>query len=1350
MMHRLVPNFIIEQFVAGKLSGKFQAAALFVDISGFSALTDELMSQGQHGAEVLVTIIRAVFKPLMQSVYEQGGFVATLAGDAFTALFPIDDPQTGGYSNALAAAWMIQDRMLRVAVQDDTPDGAPSLAVKVGVAEGMIDWGIVQSEDNRRAAYYFRGGAIDDCASAEHCAAPGEVILASGFYAAVMESVYAKQVKWVSELGGYYKVAQITRPLPAPRKVNLSPVDLEATSHFHPSTLVTQSYGGEFRHVVNLFIRLPTVRTEAQLAIFMQSLFTLQDRYGGLFNRLDFGDKGSHLLLFWGAPVAHENDIERALNFVLDLQTQTSIPINAGVTYRIAHAGFVGSHLREEYTCFGKGVNLAARFMTQAARGEIWLDEAVAQRAKQHYDLDFEGAMNFKGFAEPQRVYVLIERQEDIEALPQGHLVGRQTELGQLTDFIAPLKEGRFAGVMLIVGEAGIGKSRLVHDFLTDHTSHDLENCQVFLAQADEILHSAFTPFRYWLRRYFGQSGTQSEARNKRAFNRALDRLIDLTGDKGLAGELDRTRSFLGALVNLHWPDSLYEQLEPQGRHENTFLGLLGLLQAESLQQPVIVRLEDAHWLDEASRAFLAQLVQALTADDRKSYPIALIITSRLVGREIVPGDLAYQQIHLARLADDQLDRLAQDQLGAAAVPSLLALLAERAEGNPFFAEQILRYLKGQDLLVLTPEGWSVTQMPDIALLPTDVRAVLVARLDQLAQDVKEVVQAAAVLGREFEIQLLSRMLQDNQDLPNKLDQVEKVGIWTLLNELHYIFRHALLRDAAYHMQLLAQRQKLHALAMTSLEDLYDQDLAPHAGELAYHAEQAGRVEKARIYLQQAGDAAREAYENSLAINYYSRALALVPGDDTETRCQLLLAREDVQHLLGERDSQQTDLKALIDLVEGSGDLHTQAEIALRRSRYAGAIGDHLTAIGAAQEAVEVALKSGRTAQAAQGYRYWGWYLMRQTAYEEANQRLEAGLIQAREIRNAGLEADCLNALGALALEIGDYNVASEHYRQAGVLYQQSNNKAGEARIWNNQGATASNQGQYAEAIPYYEKALEIRRQIGDRRAEGNTLYNLGGACRALGRFSRARDCYENALAITRQVGDRRGEGLALNSLGLLAANLGKFALATQYGEQSLETFEHIGDRMLISTARTNLGSYAIDRGHFEKAREHYQVCLEIAQEIERPSNEGYALWGLGEVLLHLDQPEQATDYFETARLKWQVLGWPAEVIESEAGLARAALALNDLDKAAALVEKILPALDSGALSSSDQHFLIYLTCVRVLEARGDSRTAAVLEQAHTKLQEQATNIPEINARQSFLEIPYHRQLIEVFQNLQQ
>ena len=200
--------------------------------------------------------------------------------------------------------------------------------------------------------------------------------------------------------------------------------------------------------------------------------------------------------------------------------------------------------------------------------------------------------------------------------------------------------------------------------------------------------------------------------------------------------------------------------------------------------------------------------------------------------------------------------------------------------------------------------------------LPTDVRAVMIARLDRLTQQVKETVQTASILGREFEVRVLSEMLNADEKFLWCVAQAENANIWAPLTEIEYIFRHALLRDAAYSMQLLARQRELHGLAVSAMEAVYHDDLKSHYGELAYHAEKADLKDKALHYLILAGKLSLSVYQNHQAIDYFTRALALVSGDDLRMRFDILIERAEAYYRVGDFDTQSRDLDALEDLAQ--------------------------------------------------------------------------------------------------------------------------------------------------------------------------------------------------------------------------------------------------------------------------------------------------------------------------------------------------------------------------------------------------------------------------------------------------
>ncbi|MGD8806057.1 MAG: AAA family ATPase, partial [Chloroflexota bacterium] len=1039
---------------------------------------------------------------------------------------------------------------------------------------------IVTSEDERRATYYFEGPAIDGSAQAEHAAPAGEIICTTNLYA------YADSLLAVEGLAGdgdLCRVLALGQGAPGGLPVSRPPFDEEAMSRFFPAEIVRQERSGEFRQVLSVFINLPTVRTEDQLDIFVRSVFNLQDKYGGLFNRVDFGDKGSNLLMFWGAPVTYENDVDRALNFILDLQAKTSIPINAGVTYRIAHAGFVGSPLREEYTCYGRGTNLAARFMTTASRGEIWLDEHAARLAEKRFDIEYEGQLAFKGFAEKQKVFVLFEAKEDGETFYDRPMVGRHVEMDALTDFVEPLWRGQPTGVMIIWGEPGMGKSRLVHEFSQSDVIKEAGALWA-LCQSDEILRESFNPFRYWLKRYFNQSATQSELRNKRSFNRRLDGLIANTEDESLATELDRTRSFLGATLDLFWPDSLYAGLDAPGRYENTILGLLALIQAESLRQPLIVQLEDMHWIDEASREFVIRLADAMKTDSGHTYPIALIATSRHEGPgcPLAEGEEC-QEIDLAQLSRESLRDLALSILGGLIAEPLLDLIEDRAEGNPFFAEQIVRYLVESDLLAEGLQGWQMKHEKR-RLLPADVRSVLIARLDRLAQEVKDVVQTAAVLGREFEVALLIRMLHNDQQTWDCINAAEEAAVWSALNQMRYIFKHALLRETAYRMQVRARRQALHRLATQALETLYADDLAHHYTELAYHSEHAGLAAAAADYYLKAAKQAISRGTLADALNYLDQAEALAPEDQTETRWNVLVQQASALGMLGNPEGNKEKARKALSLSQAMGDDEKVAEAHLL-------LGDAARLMGDDQAALT---------------------------------EFDAGLAASRRIGTRVMEALLLGIKTATLNRLGRTEEAAIVAKDALALADDLDNETVLVRILTNAANLYIGVGDNGQAAELLTRQVEINRRQGNQVGLAYGLLNLGYNQQMLGQYELAKAAISESLQVTMTMGAARLSAYNRLNLGLAEIRVRQLDSARREIEEARQALIEVDDRFGIAASHSYLGMALESDGQPEQAAASYEIAEQMMAELSATGYAIDAIAGRGRCALLLDDKAQA------------------------------------------------------------------------------------------------------------------------------
>ena len=1303
-MHRVVPELIVDKYRNGEWNGEFQAVGLFLDLTGFSSMTDALMQHGQNGAEVLTNLMHGVFDPLVENIFNHGGKIVSFAGDGIMALFPVNDSPTEMALHALTAAWTIQDTLL-TNPERQTVYGNFHFSVKIGIALGSVSWGILRSTGGGIATYYFRGSAVEEASNAEHTARAGQIILTEDIRPLLRDVIRVSPHTYFHLLDGF--AVEMPRPIP----VVFPPVDLEISRLFMPEEVITQNVRGEFRQIVNLFMRFPDLSYE-ELQKLTQVVFELHDQYGGLINRLDFGDKGCNMLMLWGAPVTYENDISRALNFILDLKARVDFPVTAGVTYYIAHAGYLGSAMCEDYTCYGWGVNLASRFMMSAPDGIIWTDERIARRVKNQFEFEYSGSQFFKGFAAEEKVYSIVGRKSQ-ELFYQGEFVGREVELPRLVDYIQPLWQGKFAGLTVIWGDAGAGKSRLMYELKASLSSGG-KNFLWALCNADQILRRSFNPFRYWLFRYVGIDPATDNALQIQAFDTKLNYLIENTHDPELAGELDRLRTVLGSLLDLHWSESFYEQLDAEGRYNNSFNSLLALIKAESLRQPVLLVIEDAHFLDEDSKTFLPRLKRALQAGNRE-YPVGILVCSRPASvstETFLIDSLVDQSLDLGGLSVQALSDLAQIYLGGVASPELIRLLEARSEGNPYFAEQILIYLKEENLLEMSHTGWRLMHRLQETALPTDIRALLVARLDQLPRRVRDVVQTAAVLGREFSVHPLARMVQDQTYLHHEIAEAERAHVWLAIRPFQYFFTHALLRDAAYTMQTHASRVELHALALHAMEMVYREEVHHHYGELAHHAERAVLTGKAFLYLRHAAKAAADSYQNSEAVDYYTRALAFVLPEDLATQYDLLAERVELYSRMGKRDLQWKDLTALERWAEALNDEDRIAKALMLRSSYYYVTGDYLNSIDCAQRAEQLSGSMSNTELGLYTRLVWSLALHRLGRLDEAMQHAQDTLERDRAARNRKEEARALTSMGLIALD----------------------------------------QKEPAKAQKYLIEALEIAREIKDPSLEARTLNNLAMSEQSVNRNYRiAREYYEQSYKIAREIGDRNAESFSLSNVGFIAGMQGDFLAARSYHEQSLVVAREIGNRYFEIYTLINLSAVTGIQNEVQLALQYAQQAAEKSRQISEEAGEAWAMLYVGHACLLQDKFQEAESAYRQSleiRIK---LDQPSLSMEPIGGLAEVHIRTNDLASASHEIEKILGFLESGStLDGTDQPLRVYYACYLFLERTRDPRSRQILQTAMKLLEMEVSRFSDENARKRYIEnIPWRQAIWQTGQAYQ-
>jgi len=1276
---------------------------MFLDLSGFSTMTDELMKHGQHGAEVLAGLMHGVFDPLVESIFSYGGKIVGFAGDGIMALFPVESDAKSMALNALASAWGLQRSLLKNP-ERQTVYGKFRFSIKIGLASGDVAWGILRSDDRENATYFFRGSSVDESADAEHHANAGDIVITEGMSDLLEDAITTQP------FGSFHRFGGFRCEVPTAPPAVLQPLDLDVARLFMPEEIIKEDVRGEFRQIVNLFMRFPDLPDE-KLQETIRVVFELREKYGGLLNRLDFGDKGCNLLMLWGAPVAYENDIGRSLHLVLDLQARVDFPITAGVTYYIAHAGYLGSVMCEDYTCYGWGVNLASRFMMSAPPGQIWVDDRIARRVSSRFDIEYIGDQQFKGFSAEQRVNLLRGHKQAMELIFQGELIGREKELTQLETFVEPLWEGGFAGLLLVMGDAGIGKGHLVHGF----RSSELFGKHIALwalCQSNQILRQSFNPFRNWLLRYFDLLSARTVDEKKQVFDSKLQELITSTPNAELAQELDRLRSVLGALVDLSWVDSLYEQLDAEGRYNSTLLALITLIKAESLKQPLLLYLEDTQFIDGDTLNFLPRLKRAILAG-KESYPIAIIATSRIQGGDpSLDRDLIDRQIDLKGLSLEAVARLVEILLGGVPSVGLVKLVMERSEGNPYFVGQIVRYMQEENLIEMSDLGWNQVRRVRDLLLPGDIRAVLVARLDQLAHKVKDVVQTASVLGREFAVRVLEQMADDVGEVGQCLLDAEQHAVCVHQGENHYIFTHGLLRDAAYTMQMRARRRELHALAVNALENIYAEDLKYHYPELAHHSEQAQLREESQHYFTLAGRSSADAYENSQAADYFTRALAHTPDDDLAAQFDLVMERVELYSRMGKRDLQLKDLNSLEQWAEKLGDADRIAKASMLYAAYYFLTGDYPNAIESARSAEGFSDAIADTNLALYTQVVWTTALLRLGRLDEAMQRAWETLSRDRVAGNRKEEGRALTVMGLIALEQKKPASAQKYLIEALEIAREIKDPGLETRTLNNLAMSeGAINGNYALAREYYEQSYEIARKIGDRFAECVALGNLGFAAGMQGDFPAARSYHEQSLAVARETSNQSQEILTLINLSAVAGIQNEASSALQYSQQAAELAEKISDRVGEAWAMLYMGHAHLLQGDLQQAQLAYQNSIRIRHELNQT----------------------------------------ALSMEPLAGLAETFIKANDLEAASRETERILNFLESGsALDGTEEPLRVYHVCYLTLEKKQDPRAKQVLQSAIQLLEAQVSKFGDETARKRYIEnIPWRRAIWEKARMLQ-
>ncbi|MDZ4085943.1 MAG: tetratricopeptide repeat protein [Tabrizicola sp.] len=1137
----LCPKFILDHHRAGRSDGVIDACAIDIDISGFSRVTDALSARGPEGAELLADVIRAIFEPLTACVHEFGGFVANYVGDGFLALFPQAPGLEDALRRGLAAGWEMR-QTIRSRHKFRTPFGTFEINARIGIAEGQVRWRIFGDPQGRRHIYYFDGSPIVEVAKVRQLAGLGELFATSASAARFAEVATTRPTG--DDLACHVENVD---NLPLPSVLEPAPVAVDPlVAEFVPESIATASGTGEFRQTVNLFLKVEF--PDRDLDRFVQAIFQAQDRFGGFINGLTDGDKGCSALVFWGAPIATEDDIGRALEFCSHVLTRPDLTISAGLTCGLAHAGFSGSTRQAVYTCSSRHVNLAARFMSAAKPGALYLDRAARDHALERFETDFVGNLELKGFSEPQPVYALGPRKvSQTRVATTGEIVEREAELSELLGTVETVFQTGQAGAAAVIGSAGSGKTAVLtaleERVLALVAKGAAPDARIVRLTAETGLGRPFGPFRKALETVLGLAGVAAGDQRRTTFDAALARLQTGTDSVPVKEELGLVRFYLAALVDVNLAGSTFAQV-PELRTRNIARALIVALQALAGSRRLIVIADDLNAFDADSLDSLRQLT------DQTAVPVAVIASSRLDDRGEVPAlpfapERLVTTISMRPLSAEAVRVVAETALGAPVSTRVVDYLLAKTGGNPLYLEQLILTLNTSGDFLHRGAGQTtrVELAPNAsAHIPQGLSGVLVARIDRLPARLKSVIQVAAVLGYEFEVPLLAAMLGDDALVAGALEAGQAQQIWDEQSPGRFRFRHAMLRDSVYDMQLVVVRRNLHRQAAQALEQLEGQPDLLRLGALAYHFEHAEMPEMAQRYLLRAGDMAHDSYDVPNAVRYYR----LLLKHEIETGLQVRVAARlgALLVLTGDWEEALATLDSGLSAILGADDPAQELEILIALGDVLRQSGDFARARERLELARAIARRSGNELMLCKAlgilagtYKYSGDYPRALVIYQEA-------LVVAERVQEDNMIAVSLAGIASIHGLLGAYEKAIDHNRRAIPILERLGNRHELVYPIANLGIDLYTIGEHEEALAILERALLESSAIGDRTGIWFAYHFIGRLHHETGAFQRAIQAYERAMLDRRTLG---GDSIPYNTLPHLAsakASLGQDAAA--------------------------------------------------------------------------------------------------------------------------------------------------------------------------------------------------------------
>jgi len=890
-------------------------------------------------------------------------------------------------------------------------------------------------------------------------------------------------------------------------------------------------------------------------------------RYEGTINQFT----GDGIMALFGAPVAHEDHAQRACHAALsiqkalvDFEEKVSKDFGADFKMRIGLnsgpviVGSIGDDLRMDYTAVGDTTNLASRMENMARPGAIFVSRDTHKLSRDFFEFESLGKVEIKGKKESQEVFELSKAGEVDTRIAASAAKGLSRFIGRKNS-MATIRHawnkalpgsGQVAGV---VGEAGIGKSRLMLEFRNTLPPEE------FTFLEGRCLHyggsMAYLPFLDILRLYFGiDEGERENAISKKI----EDKLTEL--DEEL---LPITLSAFQDLLSLKIEDETWRKLEPKEKRNRTFEAIRNLLISVSQKKPLVVAIEDLHWMDKTSEEFLNYFIDWLTHS-----PILLILLYRPEYNHQWGSKSYYTKIGLSQLASLSSAELIRAILYDCKIePELETLIMDRSAGNPLYIEELTFSLLENGSIQREQNQCFLAVEPKDIQIPDTIQGIIAARMDRLEDNLKHTIQVASVIGRDFAFRILQTITGMREELKSyllNLQGLEFIYEKSFFPELEYIFKHALTQEVAYNSLLYKRKKEIHGKIGEAIEQLYTERLEEFYEMLAYHFVQAEDWEKAFLYMSKSGAKARQAFANHEAIGFYTKGIdvsgRITPAlQEKEELLSIYEGRGLVWLLLLKLDEAIADFQIMRQIASASDNQRKEGESLchLALAHLEKLSEEHFPFVEQySQAAIKLSQQTGDRKILAKGLSSLGIVNQARGNLIEADKNLEASL---QISRREGFKESSSQSMSFLSLQA----------------------------YW---------RGHFERAVSLGRDGLAVSRDIHDGFHELLTLGNLAFAHWGVGDYGEAFRILHDGIRVGRERESWLGTGRMMNTLGWLHSEFGDVAHAIEYDQESAELGRIYRISNVEISALINLGLDHFLLGQYERALSYLEPTLDRVQ----------------------------------------------------------------------------------------------------------------------------------------------------------